>query len=111
LLFVAYASGNSAAYAETMQEAMRPLGVSVAVAPPGRDVLGELAAADALFVGGGNTFRLLRALHALELIELIRERVRKGLPYLGASAGSDVACPAPTSARCCRRPRRRVTLL
>ena len=93
LLFLAYASGDPAHHAEAMREAMRPLGVEVVGAPANRDVLEELVAADAVFVGGGNTFRLLRALHALELIEPLRERVRDGLPYLGASAGSNVACP------------------
>jgi dipeptidase E len=49
--------------------------------------------ARALFVGGGNTFRLLTELYRLGLLEPIRERVRGGLPYLGLSAGSNVACP------------------
>ena len=93
LLFVAYASGDSARYAETMQAAMRPLGVDVVAASTDAAVHREVARADALFVGGGNTFRLLRALHALELIAPIRARVLDGLPYLGASAGSNVACP------------------
>ena len=93
LLFVAYASGDSARYAETMQAAMRPLGVGVATAPADAAVHEEVSRADAVFVGGGNTFRLLRTLHALELIEPIRARVLGGMPYLGASAGSNVACP------------------
>lgn len=50
--------------------------------------------AEALFVGGGNTFRLLDALWREQLIEPIRRRVRAGMPYLGASAGINVACPS-----------------
>ena len=38
-------------------------------------------------------FRLLDALYRFDLLDLIRERVRSGLPYLGVSAGSNVACP------------------
>jgi dipeptidase E len=49
--------------------------------------------ADALFVGGGNTFRLIDSLWRQELIEPIRRRVLAGMPYLGASAGSNVAGP------------------
>ena len=57
------------------------------------DPLGTLARADALFVGGGNTYALLARLHEGKLLDPIRERVRAGMPYMGASAGANVAGP------------------
>lgn len=53
----------------------------------------EFERCDAIIVGGGNTFRLLRSLRERRLIECIRRRVAEGVPYMGASAGSVVAGP------------------
>ncbi|GAD04924.1 peptidase [Porphyromonas crevioricanis] len=49
--------------------------------------------ADAIVVGGGNTFILVKKMQEMGLLEAIRERVLGGVPYIGWSAGSNVACP------------------
>ena len=59
-----------------------------------REPLATLASAEALFMGGGNTYALLKRLRESGLLPAIRERVQAGLPYLGASAGSNVAGPS-----------------
>lgn len=49
--------------------------------------------AKAIVVGGGNTWQLVRKLHDLKLMNPIREKAFNGTPYIGWSAGSNVACP------------------
>lgn len=95
LAFVPYAGvtiGHDE-YAARVQSALGPLGVEVASVHTG-DPVEIVASADAVAVGGGNTFRLVERLYASGLMETIRERVRGGLPYVGWSAGSNVACPS-----------------
>jgi dipeptidase E len=55
--------------------------------------LDTLRKAEALFMGGGNTYALLQRLRHAGLLEPIRGRVRAGMPYAGASAGANVAGP------------------
>ncbi len=48
---------------------------------------------DVIIVGGGNTFHLLKSIYENNLIEPVREKVESGTPYIGWSAGSNMACP------------------
>jgi len=61
-----------------------------------RDAAGAktlLAEADGIFVGGGETFVLLAEMYRLGQLDVIRERVRAGVPFGGSSAGANVAGP------------------
>ncbi len=49
--------------------------------------------ADAIVVGGGNTWQLVKILQEKGLMKAIRKKVKKGTPYIGWSAGSNIACP------------------
>lgn len=49
--------------------------------------------AEAIVVGGGNTWQLVRMMHDNKLMEPIRKKIAAGMPYIGWSAGSNVACP------------------
>ena len=53
----------------------------------------EIKKALAIVVGGGNTWQLVRLLHEQGLMKPLREKVRSGAPYIGWSAGSNIACP------------------
>jgi len=93
LLFVPFAARDHARYTQVMTQALAPLSIQVTGAHQVADPLGVVAECDAVFVGGGNSFRLLRALQDTGLGAAIAGRVRSGLPYLGASAGTNMACP------------------
>lgn len=92
LLFVPWALHDHDGYAEKAREGLAAFDVTVESIHESDDPARTVRDAEALFVGGGNTFRLLEALYEAELLEPIRERVREGMPYIGSSAGSNVAC-------------------
>ncbi|MFG3699381.1 dipeptidase PepE [Micromonospora sp. NPDC047620] len=93
IVFVPFALADHDGYTNTVRRAMEPLGITVRGAHEGtpRDIV---ANAEAVFVGGGNTFRLVKAIHELDLISVVRTRVSEGMPYIGSSAGTNVATPS-----------------
>ncbi len=89
--FVPYALADWDEYARVARERLEQLGCGVQSLHEVADPRTALATAEAVFIGGGNTFRLLRRLYDAALLEPIRRRVADGMPYLGSSAGSNVA--------------------
>ena len=58
------------------------------------DPVAAVKSAEAIIVGGGNTFQLIKMIQENGLIAPVQERVRRGIPYVGWSAGSNVCCPS-----------------
>lgn len=93
VLFIPYALKDRDAYAAKAREAFAELGFELDSLHDAGDARQAVSEAEAVFCGGGNTFRLLKNLYELEVLPLLRERARGGMPYTGASAGSNLACP------------------
>jgi dipeptidase E len=93
VLFIPYAGSDPDGYAEATRGILGRLGVRVTSAHRAADPLAALDQADAVFVGGGNAFRLLQAAQRTGLLAAITSRARAGMPYLGVSAGANLACP------------------
>ena len=80
-------------FADIVRERFAQFGYGLDSIHASADARQAVQAAEAIIVGGGNTFQLLRCLYQHDLLDAIRERVSKGVPYIGWSAGSNVACP------------------
>ena len=95
VLFVPYAGVRLSYpdYAARVRERFQEIGVAVTSVHEAENPAAAVERAAAIVVGGGNTFCLLDRLYTHGLVERIRERVQQGVPYLGWSAGSNVACP------------------
>lgn len=93
LLFFPFALHDRDGYAAKAIERFAEMGYETKSAHHATEPEKAVAEADAIFIGGGNTFRLLKALQDLQFIEPIRRRIREGAPYIGSSAGSNVAGP------------------
>jgi dipeptidase E len=97
VVFVPYANVHGAPedHAARVREAFEAMGYSLTAVIDGvaRNAADAIAHAEAIVVGGGNTFRLLERMYENDLLGEIRARVAAGVPYIGWSAGSVVACP------------------
>ena len=94
IAFVPYALHNHDAAAAKAQKAFAALGHELVTVHTAKDPRMAVHVADAVFVGGGNTFRLLSALYHTGLLAEIRERALAGVPYIGSGAGCHVAAPS-----------------
>lgn len=93
LVFVPFALKDREKYGATVAQRLAAIGVEVRTLTAdeaGRRMVEE---AEAVFTGGGNTFRLLKTLQESGILPLLKERALSGMPYLGSSAGTNLATP------------------
>jgi dipeptidase E len=102
MLFVPYAGVNLAPegieqsfdlYEERVAMVFKSLGIEIRSIHREKDPVAAIQQAPAIAVGGGNTFHLVKMMHESGIMTAIRDAVRNGVPYMGWSAGSNVACP------------------
>ncbi len=102
VLFIPYAGVNISseslkksfdAYEEKVAKVFKTFNVSVKSVHRSRQPIKAVVNADAIVVGGGNTFALIDTLQKTGLMNAIREKVKNGTPYIGWSAGSNITCP------------------
>lgn len=92
VLFVPYALHNRDEYASIAKKAFNEMGYELDSIHTHTSPVDAVRKAEAIFIGGGNTFRLLKTLYDEGVVEEIQKRVvQDGVPYIGSSAGSNVA--------------------
>ncbi|MBN2728166.1 MAG: dipeptidase PepE [Bacteroidales bacterium] len=103
ILFIPYAGVNLSddglqasydAYEKRVAGVFAELGLSLYSIHNEADPVAAVKNAEAIAVGGGNTFHLVYSLHKNKIMDAIKQRVMGGMPYSGWSAGSNIACPS-----------------
>jgi dipeptidase E len=94
-VFIPYAAITTSfeVYSERVLATLRELKIECSSIHLAEDPVAEVEKAEMIIVGGGNTFHLLDLMQTNGILEPIRKRVKQGIPYLGWSAGANVACP------------------
>lgn len=96
VLFIPYALKDQAAYLTKIRDAFRTIGVTTPIVGINEveNPRQLLETTEAVFVGGGNSFRLLNLLDRTGMLDVLRRRVLSGnTRYMGSSAGTNMACP------------------
>ena len=96
VLFIPYAGVSISwdDYTAKVESVLLKLGYEVKSIHRAENPIEAIENAQAIVVGGGNTFNLVDVMHKLGIMDAIRKKVGTGTPYIGWSAGSNVACPS-----------------
>ena len=95
IVFVPYAAVtfSYAAYEKKVQDRLGEIGIRVKSVHRAKDPVKMIREAEAICVGGGNTFALTKKMQEQGLMKAILKKIKAGTPYVGWSAGSNVSCP------------------
>jgi dipeptidase E len=94
VLLVPYALRDHTLFARRARARFNQLGFELDSISEAVDPVQAVKTAEALFVGGGNTHRLLDWMYRLKLLEPVRAKIEAGFPYVGSSAGSILCGPS-----------------
>ncbi len=81
-------------YANKVSEVFNAMGVEIVSVHHSEDPVALVNSSEAIAVGGGNTFHLVAEMQRTGIMDAIKNRAEAGIPYMGWSAGSNVACPS-----------------
>ncbi len=93
LLFIPYALADKEEYTKVAKDYFKKLGINLNSIHHAKDPKKAVREAKAIYVGGGNTFRLLNELYKVGIVDSLRERITEGMPFIGSSAGVNIASP------------------
>ena len=95
VVFIPYAAVTFSydEYEAKVQARFNEIGIKVKSIHHALNKRNFLRNAEAVVIGGGNTFALLKRMQEEDLLDVIHRRVKSGMPYIGWSAGSNVTCP------------------
>ena len=95
VVFIPYAAVtfSYAAYEAKVQARFNEIGIKVRSVHRAKDPRKMILQAEAICVGGGNTFALTKKMQEQGLMQVISRKIKQGTPYVGWSAGSNVCCP------------------
>ena len=92
ILFVPYARPSGISHLEYSQKAknvFKILNLEI-IDYTNEDLSESIEKCDGIFIGGGNTFLLLDKLYQHSLIDILKNKINSGIPYLGTSAGTNI---------------------
>ena len=102
VLFIPYAGVNLTSqsvtksydvYEERVSAVFEELGFRIESIHQKKNPIKAVKKATAIVIGGGNTFHLVKMMHKTGIMKVVRKRCLEGIPYVGWSAGANVACP------------------
>ena len=94
-LFIPYAAVTFSfdTYEKRVSDKFHEIGHEIISIHKFNDPVAAVNEASVIVVGGGNSWKLLKMIRDNNLIDIVRKKVLDGTPYIGWSAGSNVACP------------------